>query len=112
MKLLSEKILFEMANLPKKESGLPYDLWIDSVGSDRAGKHGDPLVKIKVDNELIPILINTLEVKPSYKASRIKELPTMKKFIKAAQKILISHWKKELTDLEALTMLKELAKKF
>ena len=32
---LNEKLLYEMANVKSFDTGLPYDLWIDSMGADR-----------------------------------------------------------------------------
>ena len=37
--ILNEDALFEMANIKAKRTGLPYDLWIDSMGIDRGNEH-------------------------------------------------------------------------
>ena len=54
--LLNEDALFEMANIWKEDTGLPYHLWIDSKGIERGNEHcGHPRLKIQVDNNLIPV---------------------------------------------------------
>ena len=41
-----------MARVSKKDTNLPYDLWIDGEGSERQSKHKSPRLKVKVDNNL------------------------------------------------------------
>lgn len=53
---LGNSAAFEMANVSKDDTGLPYDLWIDSAGDSRR-KHG-PRVKVQVNNTFIPLIIS------------------------------------------------------
>ena len=43
--------LFEMTNVSKKDTKLPYDIWIDSKGKNRNTKQNYP--RLKVDYETI-----------------------------------------------------------
>ena len=36
---------YEMANLTRKNSGEPFDIWVDSAGKIRNAKHNEPRVK-------------------------------------------------------------------
>ena len=49
--------LFEMANLRKQESGLLYDIWLDSAGCTRNTHHKVMRIKVGVGDELIPVVI-------------------------------------------------------
>ena len=53
--------LFEMANVSKKDTKLPYDIWIDSKGKNRNTKQNYP--RLKVDYE-------TIETNPSFAQQR------------------------------------------
>ena len=48
---------FEMANLRKQESGLPYDIWLDSAGCKQNTHHNVMRIMVSIDNELIPVII-------------------------------------------------------
>lgn len=50
---------FEMANLRKQESGLPYDIWLDSAGCTRNTQHNVMRIKVGVGDELIPVIITS-----------------------------------------------------
>lgn len=54
--------LFEMANVSKKDTKLPYDIWIDSKGKNRNTKQNYP--RLKVDYE-------TIETNPSFAYQRL-----------------------------------------
>ena len=48
---------FEIANLRKHESGLPYDIWLDSAGYKRNTPHNVMRIKVSIDHEPITIII-------------------------------------------------------
>lgn len=50
-----ENDLLEMSNILKRETGLPYNVWIDNSANARNVFHHLPRLKIKVDGEYIPI---------------------------------------------------------
>jgi putative endonuclease len=105
IKLRIPKELYEMATISKEETGLPYDIWIDSMGIDRKGKHNQPRLKIKVNNNLIPISIEDNPRVLVGNAKKIKELDKIFKFIKENLEILQKHWQKELDDRETLNLI-------
>lgn len=84
---------YEMANVSKEDTGLPYDLWIDSIGVDRKGKHSSPRLKVQVNGKLIPVLISeNPDIPDSLKRKGIKDFPHLsevKKYIKAYLKVLL-----------------------
>ncbi len=97
------QMCYEMANLPKKESGLPYDIWLDSAGCDRNVQHNHPRIKVSVNGELIPVIL--------YSKTKIE---AQKEFLKSGTIInwitehfetLRDHWRRKLTDREALNLL-------
>ena len=100
----NDDYLFEMANLTKADSGLDYDIWIDSVGNLRKGSHNEPRLKVDVDNDRIPVLIDEKEPKILVN-KKIKGFNKIKKWIIQNYDILIKHWNKELTDRQALNAL-------
>lgn len=102
---------FEWACLSNKESGLPFDFWISSLGCEQKDP---PYVRIGVDSgRLIPVSID--KVSPKILSARIakkdrEDVAKMAGFITAAYDILIAHWNKLLlSDREALGLLLKLA---
>lgn len=58
MDFLNEQYLLEMANVKSTDTGLPYDIWIDSLGKDRDVEHNIPRIKVNVNGKYIPIEIS------------------------------------------------------
>ena len=106
---LNEDLLFEMCNLQAVDTGLPYDIWLDSKGVERTNTHHKPRVKILVDGQLIPIEISdNPDIPESVKKNGIMNIPHLnkiKKYIKAYKRILLAHYFKELSDKQALNLL-------
>lgn len=108
---MNEDLLFEMANIPKKDTNLPYDIWIDSAGSSRKNKHTLPRVKVLVSEMLIPILIDkdNPEIPDSVKKTlgfdRIAKQSLISNWIKKHYDTLMRHWNNELTDRETLDII-------
>ena len=114
--LLNEDALFEMANIWKEDTGLPYHLWIDSKGIERGNEHcGHPRLKIQVDNNLIPVDIcddpqipdSVLEILGD---EFIKKFAKVRKYIIAYKDILLAHYYRKISDKQAAEMLKTIGK--
>lgn len=106
---LDEDYFFEMANAVKKDTGLPYDIWLDSKGVERNVSHNSPRIKVEVDGRLIPVLISdNPQIPDDVLAKGVKpfrKFNEIRKFIITHKDILLKHWNKELSDLEILTLI-------
>lgn len=95
--------LFEMARLQKDESGLPYDVWIDSSGKDGTARQNIPRIKVRVESEMIPIVLfsrDNVTAKKEFKHSE-----KVIEWAKAKYDIILQHWNREISDRTALTLL-------
>lgn len=105
MIILEENILFEMAQVSKKDTKLPYNLWIDSVGKGRNVPHNTPRLKVDVDGDLIPVSIQeTPEILVNKTFPYSAEIF---KYVKKYLQVFLKHWNNEITDKEALNILGE-----
>ena len=99
---------FEMANLKAWRSGLRYDVWLDSNGSERKNKHNNPRVKVKVPDRrgYIPIVLypdGHAEVDKHAKDFRYSN--EFIKWVEDNAEIIRSHFVEEIDDLEVLQRL-------
>lgn len=101
-----------MANLSHTRTGLPYDIWIDSEGSDRKNTHNSPGIKVNVDGVFIPFEISdNPDIPDSVKKNGITDFPhknKIREYVIAYRKILLAHYYKKIDDLDALSLLKTL----
>ena len=97
--------LFEMANVSKKDTKLPYDIWIDSEGKNRNIAPNYPRLKVDCNGDRIPVSIS--ENPEILVKKRISEFPEVRSWIKKYLAVLLQHWNKEITDKEALNQLGE-----
>lgn len=97
--------LFEMANVFKKDTKLPYDIWIDSEGKNGNTKQNYPRLIVDYNGDRIPVSISEEPVILVKK--KIPEFPKIKAWIKKYSTVLLQHWNKEITDKEALNQLGE-----
>jgi hypothetical protein len=103
MSIKKEKFsTFEIVNLNKQESGLPYDVWLDSIGSRRNEQHNNPRINVDVNGDRIPVSIsdNDVRIKKPFRDSNV-----IKNWVVDNYDTLIKHWNGELTDRQALTLL-------
>lgn len=94
---------FEMASLRKQESGLPYDIWLDSAGYKRNTPHNVMRIKVSIDNEFIPIIIaSQRDIIPQKHFKRENEI-----ILWASNNYytLFMHWNGKLSDRQALNLL-------
>lgn len=113
---LNEEYLFEMANIEKEDTGLPYNIWIDSLGKDRKGKHNDPRIKIQIkEDNLLPIDVTDDPQVPEgvlkvLGDEFIKKFAKVKNYIKAYKEVFLAHYNKEISDAQATSLLKTIGK--
>lgn len=94
---------FEMANLRKQESGLPYDIWLDSACYKRNTPHNVMMIKVSIDNELIPVIIaSQRDIRPQKHFKRENEIIS---WASDNYYTLFKHWNSELSDRQALNIL-------
>ena len=101
---LEEKYtFFEMANLRKQESGLPYDLWLDSTGCTRNTQHKVMRIKVGVGDELIPVVIySKRDIRPLRPFRMENEIVS---WVCDNYDTLFKHWNGKLSDRQALNLL-------
>ena len=97
--------LFEMANVSKKDTKLPYVIWIDSEGKNGNTKQNYPRLIVDCNGDRIPVSIS--EDPKILVKKKISEFPKIKAWIKKYSIVLLQHWNKEITDKEALNQLGE-----
>lgn len=106
---LNENRLFEMCNLQSADTGLPYDIWLDSAGDSRLNTHHKPRIKVLVDGKLIPIEISdNPDIPDNIKRAGVKDFPHLseiRKYVKAYRKVLAAHYFNEISDKKALALL-------
>ena len=94
---------FEMANLRKQESGLPYDIWLDSAGYKRNTPHNVVRINVSIDDELIPVIIaSQRDIRPQKHFKRENEIIS---WASDNYYTLFKHWNNELSDRQALNIL-------
>ena len=94
---------FEMASLRKQESGLPYDIWLDSACYKRNIPHSVMRIKVRIDDEFIPIIIaSQRDIRPQKHFKRENEIIS---WASNNYDTLFKHWNSELSDRQALNIL-------
>ena len=94
---------FEIANLRKQESGLLYDIWLDSAGYKRNTPHNVMKIKVSIDNEFIPVIIaSQRDIRHQKHFKRENEIIL---WASNNYDTLFRHWNGELSDRRALNIL-------
>lgn len=105
---------YEMANVSKDDTGLPYNIWIDSLGKDRQNKHNSPRIKVDVNGKLIPVTIgDNPDIPESVKKTGTKDfacIAEVKKYIRAYKDVFLAHYNRQITDRQALNLLVDISK--
>ena len=99
------KALREMANIFKRHTGLPYDIWLDSEGHLRQLQHNKPRLKVRVDGNRIPVSIDQFQPEILVDA-RIPKFRKIADWIRAKYPILMLHWNGDIKDKVATQLLK------
>ena len=109
---MKNELLFEMVNVRSRRTGLPYDLWLDSSGSQRETQHNMPRIKVNVDGNLIPVEISDNPKIPS-SVKLTKDIPhkmIVLRYVQAYKDILLAHFNNKIDDKDALDLLGPLSK--
>ena len=94
---------FTVSCATKQETGLPYDILVDSLGADRRWRRwpGVPRIGVVVGEIVIPVSISDSPVVLS--GRRFEGSETVLEWVVHFSEPLLKHWNKELDDLEVLT---------
>ncbi len=93
---------FEMVTAPKEEVGIPYDVILISSDVDKSDL-GDPVLHVVIDGSPVPIKIAKSHHKIYYYV--IPEAPVVLQWVRKNYKVLMDHWKSELSDNQILNYL-------
>ena len=96
------------AILDKEESGLPYDIWLDSTGAATNSPDKNPSVWISSASSLISVSILNGCIDGRVYADEVLNV-SISLWIEANRDTLLRHWYKQLSDKEALNILCTLA---
>ena len=107
--------MYEMANLQTKDTGEPYEFWVDDIGKDRGGKHNLPRFKPRKDGVELDIIIDGDDVRfdkqPTNKLHKFGPYKDALKFVEKFKKPLLMHWNKEITTAELANIIRLVNKK-
>lgn len=105
-----EASAYEMANVSKEDTGLPYDFWIDSKGEGRTS-HG-PRIKVRLQGQDVPVTISDEpDIPESVRKTGVTDFPHLaeiKKYVRAYKDVLLAHYKHLISDRQALNLLSTL----
>ena len=92
-----------VARATKEETGLPYDILVDSLGADKRLRYcpGIPRIGVIVDDTVISVSID--ESPAILSGSKFAESEKVLEWVAHFREPLLDHWNKELDDLEILT---------
>lgn len=96
------KPLYEMANLPRQESGQPFDIWVDSAGSARNTTHNE--FRVKAFNNGATIVAGFKNGVYSNFNTPIQEIRKfgknreLKNYLCKIKPLLDLHWENKITD--------------
>ena len=102
---INEDLIWEMATIRQRKSGLPYKIWLDPMGVTRGNEHTfSPRLKVEVDGKLIPVEISDdPKIPNSVMKNGAKEprgFSYVKNYVKKYKDILLAHFYGELDEEE------------
>lgn len=100
--------IYGMTVIDKQLSGLPYDIWLDPAGDKRNVRHNSPRLKVNVDGILIPYTIGENPKQAVSDKRKVNHENKIIKWIQQNKDILLKQWKCEISDKEALNLIKKL----
>jgi len=100
--------IYGMAVIDKSLSGLPYDIWLDPAGDRRNTRHNSPRLKVNVDGVLIPYTIGDIPKQAVSDKRKVNHENKIIRWIQQNKDILLKQWRCEISDKEALDLVKKL----
>ncbi len=103
--------VYGMSNFKPAKTGLPFELWVDEIGSDRNVAHNLPRFKPKANGVQIDIVLNSngkaeIVNADSRKIQRFKYAKEAIEFIEKLKKPLLMHWNGEIDSDDLLSIIK------
>lgn len=100
---------YEMANLTRKDSGQPFDIWVDSAGEGRKAGHSCIRVKAKNNGETVTAGFDkdgnyTNFKTPKDVLKRFGKAKELEKYLTEIKIIIELHWEGKITDREFLNI--------
>lgn len=99
MRIIDEQYLYEMANVCKADTGLPYDIWIDDLGDKRCLQHDLPRIKVDVNGSLVPVIIDEVEpyIPKDCKSQNFRGRSKVFDYVRFYSDPLLAQWKGIIT---------------
>lgn len=108
------EFFFEHANIRRKDTGQPFDIWIDEKGCERNVQHNEPRFKFSANGiELDIILHNDDKIEIVNNSKEIKKFKHSKEavnFVQTFKQPLRMHWNHDLTTYELIKVLRDVYK--
>ena len=108
--------VYGMSNFKPAKTGLPFELWVDEIGSDRNASHNLPRFKPKANGVQLDIVLNEsgraeIVNADSHILQKFKYAKEAIDFIEKLQKPLRMHWNGEIDSDDLLSIIKLVEKK-
>lgn len=108
--------IYGMVNLKPRETGQPFELWVDEIGSDRNVGHNLPRFKPKANGIQLDIMLNrdgSAEIINSdpRKIQKFKYAKEAIHFIEKFSKPLLMHWNGEISSSELANIIRLVERK-
>lgn len=108
--------IYGMSNFKPAKTGLPFEFWVDELGSDRNVSHNLPRFKLKANGVQIDIVLNPngkAEIinADSRKIQKFRFAKEAIEFVEHLQKPLLMHWNGEIDSDDLLSIIKLVEKK-
>lgn len=107
-KLLFNNVeMYEMANILARDTGLPYNMWVDSAGKRRKTKHNVPRIKVEFSsgNQCGVLLTTPLSLDKKVKFPKGVSLREVFKFIDDHRDAFLIHFDNRWSDMALLNYL-------
>ena len=110
LSIKEDNYMYEMANLQSKDTGEPFEFWVDDVGKDRGGKHNFPRFKPRKSGVELDIIIDGNDIRfdkqPTNKLHKFGPYKDALKFVEKFKEPLLMHWNKEITTAELANIIR------